>query len=428
MQGLARRFTFWGTTGVRGQFGSLLSWLAGSRFDYLASAGKIYDNSVVSPAINWFWKNAVYPRLVVVRDKPDGSEKPVVGHELVEAFENGLHYDMPTLMHGVALSWFVNGNAYLIIEKSRSGKILGFIWVPWSVIEPVAESQNAPISYYEYHVPGGGIERYDPSEIVHLRWGIDPENRMLGLSPIWAALREVCSENELATLSAALPRNAGLSAIVMSPKSADGRSGQITPAEADQMTARWKMKTTGEMAGTPIYTSVPVDITNIGYEPEKLIPVVMRRINIERICVNMGIDPILLGFDSGGRTYSNYEQAVKSGIEHGLLPILEIWAQQFTRQILRAHFPSERGTRVSWDLSKVRALQEDVDKLYERMGKLYERDGITRKELKERLGFAVDESRDDVYKSEAAAPSPDQMDLKAKVARMRERRQSNVQA
>lgn len=393
--------------GTRGLFGSVFSLLAGAGFDYRAKAGLVYDNSVVAPALNWYWKNALYPKLVVKRLAEDGTSKIVVGHQLQEAFERGWFYDHTRLLYGTVLSWFVNGNAFWIKVHSGSGKLLGFFFVPWGQMEPVSDDASKIVTKYIHHGPNGEQTPYRPDQIVHLTWGIDPQNQMLGLSPLWAALREVCSENELAVLSAALPRNAGLTALAFVPKTSPrSDAAKLTPAQKEERHANWKAHTTGEYAGSPVWLGDAFDVVNLGFKPDELVPELLRRINIERICVNMGLDPMVLGFKSENKTYSNYEQAVEAAYEGALLPMLNVWAIQMDRQILAIDFAGTKGEFVEFDTSNVRALQEDENELAERIRADWSASLITRAEAKKMRGWTADPKRDDVYFNESGPVKP----------------------
>ena len=55
-------------------------------------------------------------------------------------------------------------------------------------------------------------------DIIHYRDGIDPENDRFGLSGLSAVLREVFTDNEAATYSAAILRNMGVPSIIVTPK------------------------------------------------------------------------------------------------------------------------------------------------------------------------------------------------------------------
>lgn len=391
-----------------------ISWLlGGTKVDYRAKAGLVYDNSAVSAAIGWKWRNLQYPRLIVQQrvktEKGKLQWQEVVDHPFPLALENGPDYDDSVLWYGTLLSWDVDGNAYLYKLRADAGNVVGYVYIPNYQIEPKCDRAprqdgGAPadgtklITRYEYTPLGGVPEDVRPEDIVHLRHGIDPRNPMKGLSPLMAALREVVGDNTAATIGTALLVNGGIAGVAISPK--ENRANELKPEKREELKQKFRENTVGDGAGTPSFFPFPVDVVQLGYSPEQLNLGGTRATMVSRILAAAGIDPMVLGLPSEQKTYSNYKEANEAAHENTLLPNMAVWAKQLTRQTLRVDYPGSSAFRVWWDTSEVRALQDDQDKLWGRVTLAYDKGVIKRMEAKQLLGQDFDESDDDVYKTD----------------------------
>ena len=111
----------------------------------------------------------------------------------------------------------LDGNAYWRKVRNGYGKVVQLWWVPSWMIKPVRPNDgSAFLSHYEYRV-NNQVFRLDPVDIVHFRDGVDPSDDLRGLSRLKAVLREVCTDNECATFSAAIMRNFGVPGVIISP-------------------------------------------------------------------------------------------------------------------------------------------------------------------------------------------------------------------
>jgi phage portal protein BeeE len=403
-----KAFRFYGSEHAAGPWSWLSPFLPGTDIDYAREVGRLDLNSIVSAGANYYWRNLLYPRMVVqARQRGESGLEwnEIPDHELPEAWENSPWFDDAALLHGAALSWFVAGNCYFPKARSLSTAVTGFNFIAPQTIRPAADKYNPGgrklITYYEYTPPGGEPEEMAPEDVVHVRYGIDPYNPRKGQSPLAAAIREVYGENMASTVQAALIRNAGIVALLLSPK--EGAGKDMTPERAEEIRDKFRRHTTGDFAGTPLWIPNAVEVNIVGHSPDKLVLDVTRRINVDRICSSMGIDPMVLGLESKSKTYSNYGEALEASFEGGILPMLKVLAKAMTRQCLRPDFGADRAQRVSWDLSEVPALQEDEDKLFLRVGNAYRRDDLlTKNEARAMLRKGKVDGGDEFYSDRMA--------------------------
>ena len=388
-----------------GRYGSLSDFvsgfLSGSGINFAAKAGKIYDNATVFPAISWYWRNLQSARIIVQERVYTPSNnvvwKEVIDHDFILALANS-EQDETTIWFGTLLSWFVRGNVYWYKLVNQSGEVIGYQYIPNNQIRPMNDLYNdgtKAITYYLFTTQDGKQYRIKPEYIVHLKYGIDPLNPHMGLSPMESSLREIVGDNTAATIGVALLSNAGIAGVALVPKM--GVMEELTEAERLDFTTRWKENTTGDSAGSPNLLPFPVEVVQLGYKPSDLVLDKQRKEAVSRILATFGIDPMVLGFASEQKTYSNFGEALEAAWETGLLPVMNILAKQLTKHTLWDFEIRTTQMRISWDTSEVRALQEDEEKKWNRARQAW-RDGmITRMDAKIIVRQEFDKTRDDVY-------------------------------
>lgn len=427
---------------------SLMSLLSGSTQDWNTQAGPRYDNSGVMAIIQYLNGGIESgPRLIVqkpVRGTRGREWKEIDNHELPRTVANGYRMTESQLNAGAILSLVVRGDAYWVASRSNSGKVLGYIYLPhWQVCPKNDEDYGGrragefPVTYYEILDGDGHPQKFAVEEVIHFRWGIDPANPGRGLSPLWAALREIVSDNEAATLMAAMLQNGGVLGWAISPKQLNDDAFEVTPDQMRDQARMLQTFVTGDMAGTPAPIPFPIEVTQLGFEPSKLVLDKQRQIAIERILAQYGIDPMVLGLPSQSKTFSNFEEANEAAVRRALLRVLGIMAKTLTEQSLRVHYRTNSQAfseeRVYWDLSEVIALQPDEAAEREQAGKDWDRGLMRRSEWRERFGFDVDPERDEVYKEELGMmiaehsaslqkPKDPAAEKKSKLARAKEKR------
>lgn len=408
LRGLAAK-----VTSFFGRHGYGFSWLSSvtnRHWDYNKEAGARYDNSAVAAAIQWIQRRMSEPRMIVER-KGNAADWIEVDHEFPSMYEKGIAYDGTALTWATVLSLVVTGNAYIYKVRAQSRKVVGFLFMDYTRTRPMNDKYADPANpyalttYYEFRNPEGQIYDIPPEDVIHIRFGINPADHRLGISPIQAALADVVTDNEAALLGLSLLKNGGIPGVAFEP--AEKVADDMSPAQRAQLEELIKGRITGPGSGRPILMPIPGQWKVIGFEPDKLVLNQTRAMAVSRILSGLGIDPMVLGFPSENKTYSNYQEAHEAAVENCLLPLLKLIADAYTAQHLTKDYDQAQRVRfrASWDLSNVRALQPDLDKLWERVGKAWERSLITRKEAKAELKLKAS-SDDDVYYSDlSAAPA-----------------------
>lgn len=365
--------------------------LGGTRFDYAQEAGKIYDNSVVLTCIQWKANAISECELIIQQRTPKGWKQTdsVAARSAIRAIVRpNDYYTGGALMKGAVLSWDVRGQWFALKRRDKIGRMMGLYWIPHPQMVPSSDVDNEDgtklITNYYYTPKGFGPMSMDPKEVIHVRNGIDPEDPRCGLSPLAAALRDVCTENEAANWLASVLRNGGAPSVWLSPK-----AGKDLPPPTPDQWQRLKAYVNefvqdkrGEAAAFPI----PVDLVRPSFSPAELELGVIREIPTSRICAAEGIDPMVLGLPSQSKTYSNLEEARDSAGKQTILPMLAEWASQLGNQVLPEFGLDPDQYRFWWDTSNVSWLQDETDALHDRLRKNWEAGAYDLARYKELLG------------------------------------------
>jgi HK97 family phage portal protein len=365
--------------------------LGGTQFDYAEGAGKVYDNSVVLTCIQWKANAISECDLIVQQRTPKGWKRvdTVASRAAVSVINRpNEYYNGGSLLKGAVLSWDVRGQWFALKRRDRLNRMMGLYWIPHYQIVPSSDVNNAEgtklITNYYYTPKGYGPMSYDPSEVIHVRNGIDPEDPRCGLSPLAAALRDVCTENEAANWLASILRNGGAPSVWITPK-----TGKDLPAPTPDQWGRLKdyvnefiQDKRGEAATMPI----PVEMIRPSFSPAELDLGAIREIPTSRICAAEGIDPMVVGLPSQSKTYSNLAEARDSAGKQTILPMLAEWADQLGFQVLPEFGLDPSQYRFRWDTSNVSWLQDETDSLHERLRKNWEAGAYDLARYKELLG------------------------------------------
>ena len=379
--------------------------LPGARFDYEKAAGDPTENSAVSICLGWIGDNFPEPRMIIERTGTAGPPDVRYEHPVLSLIENpNPFYDGDALLAATAMSYSAFGNAYWYKGRNAAGRVTELWYVPHWQVSPVWPADGSEfISGYEYRVDGR-VYPWRREDVVHFRFGFDSRNMRLGQGRLWPILREVVTDNEAATLMAALLRNMGILGVLISPSQPDV---ELDDADAETVRKQYRARHTGESAGEPFIASSPMRVDRLGLTPEELVLDRIRRIPESRICGALRLPAMLVGLSVGDeqRTFSNYAQARRAGYEDCLGPMHRRFARQLTRDLLR-ELGGKPNERIGWDYSQVIALQDDRLEVY-RQNTMAVRGGwMMVNEARVRAGLAPDPGQDAYLRGlQGAAPA-----------------------
>ena len=339
----------------------------GSNANWEREAGNLWDSSIVAGAINWIAR--VFPEAPPILAKPGtdpetGKRKDAIlyDHEFLSLLEAPNAFDtLDEMWQASILSLLCDGNAYWRKERNAAGTVLGLWYTPHWLMEPKwDEHGKAYLTHYEYRP---GIEKFAmrPEDVVHLRYGKDPQNIRKGLSPLKAVLREVATENAAGNFAAWAVKR-GQKGLLIAPK---GPDVSWTPEEGAAYKQSIIEKTSGDNAGAPLVMLSDTTVSEYGFSPTDVDLRSIRETDEARILGVIGLHPqvfaTLMGLTNS--TENNVTQAKRSAYQSCIQPLKTSMGRQLKRQLL-PDFEEDITIRVDWDYSQVAALQDDKGDLY----------------------------------------------------------------
>jgi HK97 family phage portal protein len=355
-----------------------------SRIDYRAEIGDGRSNSIVEACIGWIQRTFPEAPVRVSTVNAQGEEVPQPDHELKMLLDTPNQFYPGELLWSATLAdRTADGNAYWLKIRSASGRPVELWWVPHTLIEPRwPQDGSAFISHYEYK-PDAVPIRIETADVVHFRWGLDPQNPRKGCSPLKTLLREIFTDDEASNYTAAMLRNVGVPPVVISP----GKDAKPTQEELDEVKSTYIAKTTGDRRGEPIVMRGETSVQVLGFNPQQMDMRMARRVPEERVSAVLGIPAAVVGLGSGlentkvGATMAEMrEQAYESNI----IPTQRLMGAELRTQLVR-DFGDVRRLRLDFDLSQVRVLQADQNDLHQRAREDLTSGGITVNEFREMI-------------------------------------------
>lgn len=372
------------------RYGGIMRWfLPRGRFNYAREVGDGLSSSVVCAPILWMARTFPEAPLQVV----DSDDAPVDGHPMVKKLRRpNPYYSGIVLWMATLMSWVIDGNAYWLKVRDGLGGIAELWYVPHWMIRPYGD-ENQLITHYEYR-PDGELVRLENDDVVHFRYGLDPNDPKRGLSPLSSVLREVFTDDEAANFTAALLHNMGIPGVIVSPDGDESPSPDDVKAVKEQMDSDFS----GDRRGKPMVMSGKTKVQQFGFSPEQLDLKSLRRIPEERVTAVLGIPAIVAGMGAGldRSTFANYSEAREAAYEENIIPTQRLFGEDLWHQLLPDFDDQAAEREVGWDRSKVRVLQDDRNKEAERLARLVQAGIYTRAKALQGLGEESDPA-DDVY-------------------------------
>lgn len=333
--------------------------MAGER-DYASDVGDGTGSSLIEACVSWI-ANAVTQSLPVVVNYKGPDRFGVIDRQHPAArlirrptYDPRLgrsYYSWIPLIQATVLSLVVDGNAYWLKRRSGIGRVVQLWYVPHWMIEPYRfQGASEFISYYRYRV-GGQTFEVPPTDIVHFRDGLDPENILRGLSKTKLLLRELYTDEASARFTASLLRKHAVPGLIVTPK-----MSLENPEDADDVKRRIDTEFTGDGRGGTVVLKGPADLTPYGFSPEQMKLGDIRDIPEERVSVSTGVQAAVVGFGSGlqsTKVGATMSELVDLSWQNGALPRVRLIAAEASEQLLPDFGENSEDTQIELDTSQV---------------------------------------------------------------------------
>ncbi len=368
----------------------------------------LWANVVMAPVF-WILRTFTEAELVIQRRLgEDQLWERVQDHpiEILIANPND-EYEGDSLWKATALSYTMDGNAYWWKIRNEFGEVIQLWYVPHWMIRPLSPpngmgtSSSRIISAYQVSMGLEGPVYLSPRDVVHFRFGLDPEDTRLGISPLKSVWREIEADMRAAQFSDTVLGNMGIPGLVISPKDS---SVTITPEQVDQLRDYLRSAATGGAAGSNLVFGKPTDIVQLGFDPNKIQLPSLRDISEERICAIIGVPAAVVGFGAGlqsTKVGATMRELVKLAWVQCLIPMQKTIARQITAQLMPDFIAHTRRFRARFDMSDASSFQEEFNLRVESVGSMVEKGLLRVDRAQHMLGLEVDSSRE-VYLGPAA--------------------------
>lgn len=332
--------------------------IPGTKFNYQDKIVPMF-NAPVAATVFWIARNFSEAPLAVWDEDENGElsidpKNPVT--QLIR--KPNPFYSGTLLWFSTMIEFMVNGNAFWVKERDANGTIKHLWWVPKSLIHPIShpEASTEFLMGYEYS-PGGEKMLLLPEDVVHIKYGLDPDDPRLGLGPLGSLIREIFTDDEAANFTASLMRNSAVPGAVMVPE----KGVTFDKQTRDQAKAMWKQQFGGDNVGGLMVASGNLKLQTVGIDPDKLDLGRIRQIPEERITAVLGIPASVVGLGTGLQNATNnatLSEHREQAWENCLIPIGRMIAEQVDDQLLDDFNDDQIA---AFDLRRVRTLQDDED-------------------------------------------------------------------
>lgn len=376
--------------GVTDAFG-----LAGTRINWSAITGRLQENAAAYSCYRTIALNYMQapPRL----QQRDGDTWEVVDADPVTQL---LRAPYPPFMDGAALAWaylgslLETGNAYIGIEVNEAGLPARLKWLPPDSVtaERNPDSLNL-LDYYRYAPAGKNVQRIEIEDIIHLRFGVNPNDPRYGLSGYAALTQQQYTLQQATNYNANILRNGGVPFAFACPKDA---SSTFSPQE---FVDKAKGKVSGDKVGEWLAWNEPITLTFPNVTPESMSLDTMQDRPESDIAAVLGTPAQVAGLHVGrlSKTYANVKEARESFWEETIIPLLLLVYSQIGAALLPRFGYDTDNYRLYPDITDIRPLQPDKDALHKRIWGDYDRGIISLAVALTELGYATETGDENIY-------------------------------
>jgi HK97 family phage portal protein len=337
-------------------------------------------NSAVFSCLLQLSLGAIEPPLRLYRESAVNKREPVLDHPIYSLLRK------PNTFHRARDLWFwvtwalhCDGNAYFL--KLRSGHPLtGNVVELWplspSICRPYTakDSSNYIDGYKWWRTPDDEVT--EPAQnIIHFRLGVDDRDHRLGLAPIKRLVREVASDDAATRWTDRMLAVGGAASMLVTvPKDTT-----LTSDQAEEMRQRIEERFTGERVGSVGVLGGGATASRYGFSPQEMDLSSLHNVPETRVCAVIGVHPAVAMLGSGLSQTANYASLREIYIaftERKLAPLWVSYEDALNSDLL-PDFTRQANMLLAFDLSQVRALQENADALWQRVTNAWDKNLLT---------------------------------------------------
>lgn len=337
------------------------------------------------------------PPLKVFKMRGDGQRRDQVDSPLQKLLDSPTpegELTMEDMLFWTAWAKHVDGNAYWVKVRSgnaETGNVIQLWPISPTLIKPISENGDW-ISYYKYQYESNKFVRIPVANIIHFRLGVDDQDMRKGLAPLKALVRQIATDDEVDKFVEALLKNYAVPGLVVTP----GAGTSISEDQAKVISEKLSRKFGNDQRGNIAVMSRESTIAQFGFSPDDLNLDILHRVPEERISAVLGVPAIVAGLGAGldRATYDNARSMGEWFTERKLIPQWRSDERKLNISLL-PDFTSNPNIKIEFDLTDVRALQEDEDAKYVRLQIAVGKPWMTRNEARDDIGMDAIDGWDD---------------------------------
>ncbi len=357
----------------------------------VSTMGNGASNSAVVACLQTLGMSFSEATLMVKEYDKDGLQQELINHPFTMLMRRPNPYMSGDIVQQYIINaMHVSGDAYLIKQKNNAGQLVALYPLMPENVSPKGNDDEL-ITHYEYDTNNKNV-MVMPQDMVHIRLGLDQTNHRQGFAPLRSVLREIYGDESAGQMATALLANSGVPSILITPKDDYG----LTDTEAEQISRTYQQKVGGKNKGKPLILSGSMNVEKLSFSPKDLDIGSLRTIPEERISAVLGVPAILAGLGAGLQhaTYNNTSELREFFTEQKLIPLWKMIAEELTQQVLLANYESAQSISAEYDLTDVRALQQDETDMYNRLNIGVQGGWITVAEARKQIGLPVNDSQE----------------------------------
>ena len=423
-----RGTNFYSGIGLQDLYAQLSRRLPNSTKDWSLICGDLMLNSIVAISMDYFIRAFAEARPMVYRLIPgsDSEYEKDPSHPILALLANPQPNLAPSrFWSNVITDYKIYGNAYIRkLRSSTNGPVIGLQFLPSQQVQPVGNNTE-PIVAYNYVVDGNPYA-IKPNDIIHIAYSRDPEDYRLGRSPLMSCLREVATDNVASSTAYGLMKNSGMPSLMVGPDASD-QTVDVSDDDLRTLKKRLQDSFTGENNGSIAVMSGPFKMEKVSFSPADMALDSVRHTPEERITSALGLNCLVLNLSAGlqNSTYSNLQEATQSAWNNGVIPLLRVFAESITQNLLDEYPESIYGDYFDWDLTEISALKEDDYQEAKKAELLFKAGIIDRAEAKRMVGYEHNPTDEQIYHPDStplfiATQNPnksfDDLDIKKKTS------------
>lgn len=308
-------------------------------------------NEIVFACIEELATSAAEPRMQAL----DAKREPIESHPILDLLDRPNPFlDRFQFWATVIMHLSISGNAYIEKVRSAAGQVKE-LWLLRPDRMFIIPDERRFVGGYEYRI-AEQVKRLDADDVIHIRTR-NPLDDYYGLPPLAVAAGRVDTDNAMRAFTGAFFRNAGVPAGMLTI------SKQVKESERQIIKDRFRNEAGGAAGwhSLMVLDNTEATFTAMGQPlgERGLVLPELDEISETRIAMAFGVPQELIGARLSMRGQRSAAREARAGFwDETLVPLYQMLCEPLNVGLV----PEFSGVdRVEFDLSTVRALQEDED-------------------------------------------------------------------